>query len=244
MSTLGDGTITVSVTQTDAAGNAQTATAATTTFVLDTVAPAAPTVTLGSGINNASSDGATSTEAIASNGVISVGGESGAKVEATFSRDASHTVIKTITLTSTSSQAVVLTSSDVSTLGDGTITVSVTQTDAAGNAQTATAATTTFVLDTVAPAAPTVTLGSGINNASSDGATSTEAIASNGVISVGGESGAKVEATFSRDASHTVIKTITLTSTSSQAVVLTSSDVSTLGDGTITVSVTQTDAGG
>ena len=201
-------------------------------------------MTLGSGINNTTSNGATSAEAIASNGVISVGGESGAKVEATFSRDASHTVIKTITLTSTSSQAVVLTSSDVSTLGDGTITVSVTQTDAAGNAQTATAATTTFVLDTVAPAAPTVTLGSGINNASSDGATSAEAIASNGVISVGGESGAKVEATFSRDASHTVIKTITLTSTSSQAVVLTSSDLDTLGDGTITVSVTQTDAAG
>ena len=95
-------------------------------------------------------------------------------------------------------------------------------------------------------------LGSGINNASSDGATSTEAIASNGVISVGGESGAKVlkEATFSRDASSDTTsvygspKTITLTSTSSQAVVLTSSDVSTLGDGTITVSVTQTDAGG
>ena len=156
-------------------------------MLLDTTAPAAPTVTLGSGINNATNNGATSAEAIASSGVISVGGESGAKVEARFSRDASHTVIKTITLTSTSSQAVVLTSSDVSTLGDGTITVSVTQTDAAGNAQTATAATTTFVLDTTAPAAPTVTLGSGINNATSDGATRAEATSTNGVVTVAGD---------------------------------------------------------
>ena len=59
-------------------------------MLVDLTAPAAPTVTLGSGINNATNNGATSTEAIASNGVISVGGESGAKVEATFSRDGSH----------------------------------------------------------------------------------------------------------------------------------------------------------
>ena len=207
-------------------------------------------MTLGSGINNASSDGATSAEAIASNGVISVGGESGAKVEATFSRDASHTVIKTITLTSTSSQAVVLTSSDLDTLGDGTITVSVTQTDAAGNAQTATAATTTFVLDTAAPAAPSVTLGSGINNATSNGATSAEAIASNGVISVSGESGSTVVATFS-DGTNSVTKTITLSATdSAQPVVLGSSDIgnvastTTLHDGTISVTASITDMAG
>ena len=69
-------------------------------------------------------------------------------MEARFSRDASHTVIKTITLTSTSSQAVVLTSSDVSALGDGTISVSVTQSDSAGNTSTV---TTAFVLDTTPP---------------------------------------------------------------------------------------------
>ena len=52
------------------------------------------------------SDGATSAEAIASNGVISVGGESGAKVEARFSRDATNSVthdsvIKGVAITST-----------------------------------------------------------------------------------------------------------------------------------------------
>ena len=139
---------------------------------------AAFVLALGMGVSN----GTTSTEAIASTGVITVNGESGARMVATFSRDASHTVTKTITLTSTSSQAVVLTSSDVSALGDGTISVSVTQSDRAGNTSTV---TTTFVLDTTAPATPTVTLGSGIDNTTNNGATSAEAIASNGVITVG-----------------------------------------------------------
>ena len=58
-----------------------------------------------------------------------------------------HTVTKTVTGTG-SAQAVTLTPGDLTTLTDGTISVSATQTDAAGNAQTAAAATTSFVLDT------------------------------------------------------------------------------------------------
>ena len=42
-------------------------------------------------------------------------------------------------------------SGDLTTLTNGTISVSATQTDAAGNAQTVAAATTSFVLDTLAP---------------------------------------------------------------------------------------------
>ena len=58
-----------------------------------------------------------------------------------------HTVTKTVTGTG-SAQAVTLSATDLTTLTDGTISVSATQTDAAGNAQTAAAATTSFVLDT------------------------------------------------------------------------------------------------
>jgi hypothetical protein len=146
LTTLTDGTISVSATQTDAAGNAQTAAAATTSFVLDTTAPAAPTLALGTGVAN----GATAAEATAAGGVVTVTGEAGDSISVTFTNGV-HTVTKTVTGTG-SAQAVTLTSGDLTTLTDGTISVSATQTDAAGNVQAAAAATTGFVLDTTAPA--------------------------------------------------------------------------------------------
>ena len=151
LTTLTNGTIGVSAKQTDAAGNVQTAAAATTSFVLDTVAPAAPALALGTGVAN----GVTAAEATAAGGVVTVTGEAGDSISVTFT-NGTHVVTKTLTGTG-SAQAVTLTAGDLTTLTNGTIGVSAKQTDAAGNVQTAAAATTSFVLDTVAPAVTAVT---------------------------------------------------------------------------------------
>ena len=138
---------------TDAAGNAAVAAnlSGLDSQGIDTLAPTAPTLALGTGVAN----GATAAEATAAGGVVTVTGELNDAISVTFTNGI-HTVTKTVTGTG-SAQAVTLTPTDLTTLTDGTISVSATQTDAAGNAQTAAAATTSFVLDTTAPAVTAVT---------------------------------------------------------------------------------------
>ena len=182
LTTLTDGTISVSATQTDAAGNAQTAAATTTSFVLDTTAPAAPALALGTGVAN----GATASEATQPSGVVTVTGEAGDSISVTFTNGA-HTLTKIVTGTG-SAQAVTLTAGDLTTLTDGTISVSATQTDAAGNAQTAAATTTSFVLDTTAPAAPTsLTLDASTDSGTAgDNITNIQAVKIDGSAELGG----------------------------------------------------------
>jgi hypothetical protein len=98
-------------------------------IVVDTAAPAAPTLALGTGVSN----GATSAEATAAGGVVTISAENGASWSVQFSRSGGGTVTKTGTGTG-SAQAVVLTSGDLTTLGNGSVLVSATATDAAGNA--------------------------------------------------------------------------------------------------------------
>jgi hypothetical protein len=229
LTTLGDGVISVSAVATDAAGNASSA--GNSSFTLDTTAPTAPTLALGTGV----ALGATSTEATAAGGVVTVSAESGASTVVTFSRSGGGSLSKTVTGTG-AAQAVVLTNADLTTLGDGSISVSAVATDAAGNASSA--GSTSFTLDTAAPAAPTLALGTGVAN----GATSAEATAAGGAVTVSAESGASTVVTFTRG-SNTVSKTVTGTG-SAQAVTLTSADLTSLGDGSISVSAVATDAAG
>jgi hypothetical protein len=230
VTTLTDGTISVSALQTDAAGNPQTASAATTSFALDTAVPGAPVLALGAGVGN----GATSAEATAAGGVVTVNGETGASIAVTFTNGV-HTVTKTVTGTG-AAQAVTLNAGDVTTLTDGTVSVSAVATDAAGNASGA--GTTSFALDTAVPGAPVLALGTGVGN----GATSAEATAAGGVVTVNGETGASIAVTFTNGV-HTVTKTVTGTG-AAQAVTLNAGDVTTLTDGTVSVSASQTDAAG
>ena len=139
--------------------------------------PAAPTLALGTGVAN----GATAAEATAPSGVVTVTGEAGDSISVTFTNGV-HTVTKTVTGTG-SAQAVVLSAGDLTTLTDGTISVSATQTDAAGNAQTVAAATTSFVLDTSAPA-ETLAITS-IAGSSSPTDTSITVSGSNGALAAG-----------------------------------------------------------
>ncbi|MFL7022131.1 Ig-like domain-containing protein [Vibrio cyclitrophicus] len=184
--TEGDNTITVR--QTDAAGN--TSGSSELTFTLDTTAPDAPTLTLDTDSGSAADDFLTN------DGSFTVGGtEEGATVE--YLVDGNWT-----------------TTAPVPTEGDNTITVR--QTDAAGN--TSGSSELTFTLDTTAPDAPTLTLDTDSGSAADDFLTN------DGSFTVGGtEEGATVE--YLVDGNWT-----------------TTAPVPTEGDNTITVR--QTDAAG
>ena len=234
---LQDGSIRVSATATDLAGN--TSTAGSSSFTLDTSAPAAPALELGSGVLG----GATAAEATANSGVLSVHAESGSTLLITFADSASHTLIKTL-IGSGSAQAVTLDGSDIAlgtaSLLDGTISVSATASDAAGN--TSPAGSSSFTLDTEV-ASPVVELGAGVVG----GASAAEATASSGVVTVNAESNSTVLLTFSDSASHMLIKTVIGTG-SAAGVTLDSTDLgsgtASLQDGSIMVSASATDTAG
>ena len=139
----------------DAAGNAATLThsavADNASYLVDTTAPTTPTLALGTGVSN----GATSAEATQAGGVVTVTAESGSSVSVVFTRGA-NTVTKTVTGNGATAVAVTLLAADLTTLGNGTISVSATATDAGGNASSA--GTTSFTLDTVAPTVSSVAI--------------------------------------------------------------------------------------
>jgi hypothetical protein len=219
--------VTVAVTQTDAAGNVQTVADATASFTLDTIV-LAPVLSLSGPAN-----GATAAEAKAAD-AIQVTGESGAAIRVVLT-GTGGTVTKDVTGTG-SAQSVALTDADLTRLGQGTVTVSATQVDAAGNVQTAAASTASFTLDTLVPVAPTLTL-TGLAN----GATAAEATAAN-AIQVTGESGAAIQVVLSGQSSSVTVDLIG--TGSAQSVALTADNLTTLGEGAVTVAVTQTDAAG
>ncbi len=163
--TPAEGSNTVAVRQTDVAGNTSGAT--TVSFTLDTQV-AAPTVSL------LADTGASGSDSITNNGALTIGStEAGATVE--YSTDGGNTW------------------TDSFSAIEGSNTVSVRQTDVAGNTSGAT--TVSFVLDTQV-AAPTVSL------QADTGASGTDGITNNGALSVGGtETGATVE--YSTDGGQT-----------------------------------------
>jgi large repetitive protein len=132
-----DGSYTLSVTATDAAGNVSAA--GTATYVLDTIAPPVPTVTL---TLPASSPG---------HGTQPQFSVTDAEAGVTFTCQATGQ-------TSVPASAVNCGSTTTVDLGgtgrDGSYTLSVTATDAAGNISAA--GTATYLLDTTAPPVPTV----------------------------------------------------------------------------------------
>ncbi len=150
-----NGDYTVEVRQTDVAGRVSDA--ARLTFVLDTAAPIAPTVEL---TNDTAVDG----DGITSDGSL------------TFS-DVPPGATRAITLNGTPVQNYAQPGSD------GTFTVEVTDTDAAGNSSSS---SITFTLDTTAPDAPTVALEE--DTGAADGLTANAALALSGI-----EDGATVE---------------------------------------------------
>ncbi|MCW2349248.1 FG-GAP-like repeat-containing protein [Sphingobium sp. B12D2B] len=226
LATLGDGTIAISASAKDAAGN--TSPASTSSFTLDSIAPVSPTLVLGTGM----SDGATLAEARAATGAVLVTAEAGTTVTVTFT-NGSASVEKSIVAAS-GPNPVTLSASDLTLLGNGTISVSAVTKDAVGNASTP--MTASFTLDMVAPTSPTLAL---LGDATKS---STGAAAPSGVVTVTAEAGAVVKVTFARG-SNTVVKTLTGTGTA-QSVALSAAEVVALGDGTVAITAVATDPAG
>ena len=108
--------------------------------------PIATVLSLGTGVAN----GATSAEATAAGGVLTVVAQASASVAVTFTGQ-NGSVTKTVTGNGATPVAVVLLNSDLTTLGQGSVSVSAVTTGVTGTT------TTTFILDTAAPNAPTLT---------------------------------------------------------------------------------------
>ena len=130
---MGEGAETLSVTQTDAAGNVSAA--GTRAITVDTLAPTAPVINL-----VATDDIINASEQTA---VITGTNEAGATVALSLG---GNTRAATVTGTTWS---YTLTAADVAAMGEGAETLSVTQTDAAGNVSPA--GTRGITLDTIAP---------------------------------------------------------------------------------------------
>ncbi|MBF0281908.1 MAG: hypothetical protein HQM07_05020, partial [Zetaproteobacteria bacterium] len=223
--TLGDGAITVDATAVDAAGNTSPS-ATQGAFTLDTVIPNTPVLGVVTG-----ADYATAIEA--QDGAITVTGDAGTTLTVTFT-GTNGTVTKTVTATG-AAQTIALTSANLTTLGDGTISVDATAVDAAGNSSLA-ATQTSFVLDTGVPNAPALAIVAGANYATAAEATTS------GAVTVTAENGTTITVTFTNGA-NSVSKTVTADGTA-QAVTLTAGDLTTLGDGSIAVSSTTVDLAG
>lgn len=139
----GNGTHTVSYFATDVAGNSSTPQAQT--VKIDTVAPAAPTISAPAWVNNANK----------SNVPVTGTAEAGASVTLTVADAGSaHTASQTVTANGSGSWST--SGLNLSTLNDGTLAYSAVAKDAAGN--TSPAANTTSPKDTVPPTVSSITM--------------------------------------------------------------------------------------
>lgn len=220
LSSLADGVLTFSVTLTDAAGNIGTAVTATAT--LDKTAP--------SGFSIVANESKISATEAKSTGFTFVGAEIGATYAYTIkSSGGTMAVTGSGTVTSTTQKVAGI---DISSLPSGTLTFTVTLTDAAGNAGTA--AKATAMLDKTAP------LGYAI--AATDTTVNAAKATSFGFAFTKAEVGATYAYTIkSSGGTATLTGTGAITSATQS---VTGIDVSSLTDGTLTISVTVTDAAG
>lgn len=210
--------------------------------------PAVPTVLLGAGVR----DGATLKEATQSTGVLTVAGDTGNRLSVSFvgttggAVDAAKLVVKNVTGRGNASAVpVVLTSADVTKLGDGLVYANVVQVDRAGSMSKHTS--TAFVIDTKPPLAPPLQLGAGV----ADFATRAEATQASGIVTVAGGLGNRISVVLVGttrgvpDAAKLVVKELKGAGRGvAVPVVLANADVNKLGDGPAYVNAVQIDAAG
>ncbi|MFB9210303.1 MBG domain-containing protein [Echinicola jeungdonensis] len=220
VSGLADGTITLSVTLTDVNGN--TGTATTDTETKDTAAPSGYSVTIDQSPINAGNESSVS--------FTFASAEVGADYSYTLSSSGGGTNVTGSGTISTATDQI--TGLDVSGLGDGAVTLSVTLTDANGN--TGTAVTDTETKDSAVPSGYSVTIDQNPINAGNESSVS--------FTFVGAEVGTDFNYTISSTGGSTnVTGSGTISSATDN---ITGLDLSGLGDGTVTLSVTLTDANG
>ncbi|MFY8325389.1 tandem-95 repeat protein, partial [Pseudoalteromonas sp. ZZD1] len=224
VSSFNNGTLTVSATQTDTAGN--TSSAASTSVILDNAAPSALTIATpieSDGIVNAAEDDSVL--------ITGSGAEANASVSVTIS-DGANSLSRSVTADGFGAWTISGNEFDVSNFNNGTLTVSATQSDAAGN--TSSAASTSVVLDNSAPSAVIITTpieGDGIVNAAEDDSVL--------ISGSGAEAGATVNVNIAG-----VSRTITADGSGNWSLSGSELDISGLTNGSLTVSATQTDSAG
>lgn len=241
LSSLNQGTVTYSAVATDAAGNVGPA--GKTTSTKDTVAPAvAQAVTVPTYINNASTQGANT--ANASSVPVSGTAEVSASVTVTATDSAGHSVSGTAVASGLSGGwSLNLNLGSSSAMVDGIITYTVTVTDPAGNTGSAVTPSPTSTKDTAAPSpAQAVKVPTYINIASPS---ANSAIASSVPVSGTAEANGAVTVKAADSAGHTVSGNATASSPGGNWSLNLDLGSSTLMvDGTITYTITVTDAAG
>ena len=198
--------------------------------VTDPIPPTAPELLVVEGADNATLEEANA-------GAVTVTGEEGSLITVVFTNAEDETAMVEIVLAGNGSEQVVaLSEEQVLSLGQGTIKVSATQVDAAGNQQIADGGSASFLLD-LPPTAPELLV------AGADNVSLVESVA--GAVTVRGEDGATITVVFTNaeDANATVSIELAGDGTE-QVVALTEEQVRSLGQGTINVFATQVDAAG
>ncbi|MFY7939816.1 MAG: hypothetical protein ACOVOX_02810, partial [Burkholderiaceae bacterium] len=147
LSSLADGAVTSSLVITDTTGN--TVTRAGSSFILDTTAPATPV------INAVATDNIINAAEATAGFALTGTGEVGATVVASFSSGRTLAGGNSVVVGAGGTWSLAVSAADVTAFGQGAETVTVNQTDAAGNVN-AVAATRAITVDTVVPT-PTLT---------------------------------------------------------------------------------------
>ena len=220
VSGLGDGTLSLSVTLSDPAGN--TGTAATATVTKDIVAPSGYAASIDQGVINSLNKTAMSFHFASA--------ELGATYNFTVSSSGGSTAVTGSGAIGAANQQV--TGINVSGLDDGTLTLSVTLSDPAGN--TGAAATATKTKDATPPSGYTVGIEQTVVNLANEAAMSFHFASA--------ELGATYSFTVSSSGGSTTVTGSGTIGTANQQV--TGISVSGLGDGTLTLSATLTDTAG
>ncbi|WP_231376868.1 Ig-like domain-containing protein [Thioalkalivibrio sp. AKL12] len=149
---FGQGGETITAVQLDEAGNVSGA--VSRTFEVDTIAPDAPVITLTAPQIESEPQSVNGQDAL-----LQVKAEAGAIIEIVFDpangEGRESAVTKSLVATGLE-QSVSLSASELAALGDGTVNVTATATDSAGNESSQASEVDAFVLDTEAPAAPTI----------------------------------------------------------------------------------------
>ena len=218
VSSLSDGTLTFTVTLTDSVGN--TGVEATDTATLSKTAPSGYTITADHSIYYSTT--------AANTGFTFSGAQIGTTYAYTVTSTGGGTAVTgSGTITSATQD---ITGINVSSLGNGTLTYSVTLTDPAGN--TGDPATATATLDQAAPAGYTIAADLDVVGASG--------VSSLGFTFTGATVGATYDYTIASSGGGSIVGSGTVASATQD---VTGIDGSTLSDGTLTYSLTLTDAG-
>ncbi|MCU4677739.1 Ig-like domain-containing protein, partial [Catenovulum sp. 2E275] len=224
VSALANGTLTISATQTDEAGNQSNAETATVSLDNTIASPSISTPISTDGIINAAEDSS----------VLITG--SGAEPGALLTVNIGGVQVQ-VTADSSGNWTIQSNELDISSLNNGALTVTVTQTDSAGN--TSSGATQTITLDNRAPVAPVITTPiatDNVINAAEDNSLSLSGTA---------EADATIDVSIIDSANNAPV-TAQVTADGSGNWTLTGSeiDVSSLTNGSLTINVTQTDVAG